>query len=168
MKNTTSRLMGIGFVLLTALLALASCRAIALPGRQGATPTPAATGTPTAVPTTASTATPTEVLCPEATPEYFDVYAVISPTDQLSQVVSVELGNGETITITSESGTFAAPVELYPTEIEITLLPNTTHNLTVEGKVREVQHGDCTYGGYVLATTRDRDGQPLIIEQRQP
>ncbi|MEZ4518598.1 MAG: hypothetical protein R3C44_17845 [Chloroflexota bacterium] len=114
------------------------------------------------------TPTPTQIMCPEATPEYFDVYAVTSPTDQLTQVISAELGNGETITVTTESGVFTAPVDTYPTEIEITLLPNTTHNLTVEGKVREVQQGDCTYGGYTLSTTRDRDGQPLVIEQNQP
>lgn len=172
MKTTTVKWIGYGFLLLIALQVLAACSNITLPGRQRQTPTPVATSTPTAtptaVPTTAPTATPTQALCPQATPEYFDVYPVTSPTGQLSQVVSVELGNGETITITTESGTFTAPVELFPTEIEIPLLPNTTHNLTVEGKVREVQQGDCTYGGYVLTTTRDRDGQPLVIEQRQP
>jgi hypothetical protein len=115
-------------------------------------------------------ATPTQeaVLCPEATPEYFDVYSLTSPTDATSQVVSAELGNGEVITITTESGTFVAPVTTFPTEITVDLLPNTTHNLTVEGRVREIQQGDCTYGGYTLTTTRDRDGQPLVIEQRGP
>lgn len=115
-------------------------------------------------PTEESTAFP----CPVATPEYFAVDPVTSPTDQLSQIITVDLGNGETITITTESGTFTAPFDTFPMEIEIDLLPDTTHNLTVEGKVREVVQGDCTYGGYILSTTRDRYGDPLVIEQNQP
>jgi hypothetical protein len=106
--------------------------------------------------------------CPIATPEFFFVEPVTSPTDQLTQTITVDLGNGETITVTTESGTFSAPFDTFPTEIEITLLPNTGHSLTVEGRVREVVQGDCTYGGYVLTTTTDRNGQPLIIEQREP
>lgn len=107
-------------------------------------------------------------LCPVATPEFFLVEPVTSPTDQLSQVLSVDLGNGETITVTSESGVVTVPFDTFPKEIEIPLLPNTTHNLTVEGKVREVIQGDCAYGGYTLSTTTDRNGGPLVIEQRQP
>jgi hypothetical protein len=107
------------------------------------------------------------VECPVATPEFFTVAPVTSPTDQLSQIITVDLGNGETITVTTESGTFTAPFDTFPKEIEITLLPNTTHNLTVEGKVREVVQGDCTYGGYTLSTTTAGDGSPLIIEQRE-
>jgi hypothetical protein len=104
---------------------------------------------------------PTE--CPMATPEFFTVEPVTSPTDQLSQVITVDLGNGEAITVTTESGVFTAPFDTFPKEIEIELLPNTTHNLTVEGKVREVVQGDCTYGGYTLSTTTDRNGAPLVI-----
>lgn len=110
--------------------------------------------------------TPPGVQCPVATPEFFTVEPVTSPTDQLSQVVSVDLGNGETITVTTESGTFTAPFDAFPKEIEITLLPGMTHNLTVEGRVREVVQGECTYGGYSLSTTTDRYGDPLIIEQQ--
>lgn len=106
--------------------------------------------------------------CPLATPEFFRVEPVTSPTDQLSQIITVDLGNGEVITVTAESGTFTAPFDVFPKEIEITLLPNTTHNLTVEGVVREVVQGDCTYGGYTLSTITDRNGDPLVIEQRQP
>ncbi len=109
-----------------------------------------------------------ETPCPLATPEFFVVEPVTSPTDQLSQTITVDLGNGEAITITTESGTFVAPFDTFPKEIEITLLPNTTHNLTVEGKVREVMRGNCPYGGYTLTTTRDRYGEPLVIEQSQP
>ena len=103
--------------------------------------------------------------CPQATPEFFTVEPVTSPTDQLTQAITVDLGNGETITVTTESGTFTAPFDTFPKVITIDLLPNTTHNLTVEGKVREVVQGDCTYGGYVLSTTTDRNGAPLVIEQ---
>ena len=108
---------------------------------------------------------PTE--CPVATPEFFTVEPVTSPTDQLTQVITVDLGNGETITVTTESGVFTAPFDTFPKEIAIDLLPNTTHNLTVEGRVREVVQGDCTYGGYVLSTTTDRNAAPLVIEQNQ-
>lgn len=109
-----------------------------------------------------------EMQCPVATPEFFIVEPVTSPTDQLTQTITVDLGFGETITVTSESGTFSAPFDAFPTEIEITLLPNTTHNLTVEGRVQQVIQGECTYGGYTLSTTTDRNGAPLVIEQRQP
>jgi len=105
--------------------------------------------------------------CPLATPEFFTVEPVTSPTDQLTQIITVDLGFGEVITVTTESGTFTAPFDTFPKEIEITLLPNTTHNLTVEGRVIEVQQGDCIYGGYVLTTTTDRNGKPLVIEQNQ-
>lgn len=110
---------------------------------------------------------PAAVECPVATPEFFTVEPVTSPTDQLSQVITVDLGNGEAITVTSESGTFTVPFDTFPKTIEITLLPNTTHNLTVEGRVREIIQGGCTYGGYTLTATADRNGNPLVIEQRQ-
>lgn len=106
--------------------------------------------------------------CPVATPEFFTVEPVTSPTGELSQVITVDLGNGEAITITTESGTFTAPFDTFPKEIEIALLTDTTHNLSVEGRVKEVTQGDCTYGGYVLRTTTDRYGDPLVIEQTQP
>lgn len=127
------------------------------------------TGEPTVEPTLE---VPTEeseaTLCPQATPEFFYVEPVTSPTDELSQIITVDLGNGEAITITTESGTFAAPFDTFPKEIVITLLPDTTHNLTVEGRVREVVQGECTYGGYTLTTRSDRYGDPLVIEQQQP
>ncbi len=137
----------------------------------GETPYPLATPEPTIEVTVdgqSATEASDEMPCPLATPEFFIVEPVTSPTDQLSQTITVDLGNGEAITITTESGTFTAPFDTFPKEIEITLLPNTTHNLTVEGKVREVMQGNCPYGGYTLTTTRDRYGDPLVIEQNQP
>lgn len=110
--------------------------------------------------------TDAQAQCPLATPEFFLVEPVTSPTDQLSQTITVDLGHGETITVTAESGTFVVPFDAFPKEIEIALLPDTTHNLTVEGKVREVMQGNCTYGGYTLSTTTDRNGDPLTIIQQ--
>ena len=102
--------------------------------------------------------------CPEATPEAFYVEPVTSPTDQMTQVVTVSLGLGESITIESEAGVQTVEAS-FPTLIEVELVPNSENNLTVSGKVQEVQQGDCLYGGYTLTTTRDRYGDPLVIEQ---
>jgi len=125
------------------------------------------TGEPTVGPTLEAPTEESEAaLCPQATPEFFNVEPVTSPTDELSQTITVDLGNGETITITTESGTFAAPFDTFPKEIEIDLLPDTIHNLTVEGRVREVVQGECVYGDYMLRTTTDRYGDPLVIEQQ--
>ncbi|MEZ4539685.1 MAG: hypothetical protein R3C43_06840 [Chloroflexota bacterium] len=136
--------------------------------REAASPGAEPTLGPTADSQQPATEASDETPCPLATPEFFVVEPVTSPTDQLSQTILVDLGNGEAITITTESGTFTAPFDAFPKEIEIALLPNTTHNLTVEGKVREVVQGNCSYGGYTLTTTRDRYGEPLVIEQQQP
>ncbi len=119
----------------------------------------------TAVAPDKETETPTPYPCPQATPELLAVEPVTSPTDADSQIITVRLGNGETITITAESGTVSAPAT-FPTEIELPLSPQTVHNLTVSGKVREIQQGNCTYGGYTLSTTTDKNGDPLIIETR--
>ncbi|MCB8986543.1 MAG: hypothetical protein H6661_02195 [Ardenticatenaceae bacterium] len=110
-------------------------------------------------------ATPTSYPCPQATPELLSVEPVTSPTDAASQIVTVTLGNGELITITSEAGEVSGTA-VYPAELEVPLLPQTVHHLTVAGKVREVAQGDCTYGGYVLTTTTDINGDALIIERR--
>ncbi|MBK8990047.1 MAG: hypothetical protein IPM39_28960 [Chloroflexi bacterium] len=103
--------------------------------------------------------------CPQATPELLAVQPVTSPTNAESQIVSVTLGNGTLITITAESGTVGGTAA-FPTELEFPLLPQTVHHLTVSGQVREVVQGDCTYGGYVLSTTTDINGSPLVIERR--
>lgn len=150
-SSTTRLLIIIGLVLILGLLVW-----WLVAGRDGASDG--------ATPDTGS-GSPTE--CPRATPEFFTVEPVTSPTDQLTQVITVDLGNGETITVTSESGVFTAPFDTFPKEITIDLLPDTTHNLTVEGRVREVVQGDCTYGGYTLSTTMDRNGGPLVIQQRE-
>jgi hypothetical protein len=115
--------------------------------------------------TAVTTPTPSPYPCPQATPELLAVQPVTSPTDLASQIISVTLGNGELITITAESGVVAATA-VYPTELELPLLPQTVHHLTVTGQVRTVVQGECTYGGYILTTTTDINGDPLVIERR--
>ena len=144
------------------------------PGGPTLTPTRTATPTPTAGTPATTTATPSAspTLCPLATPELLAVDPVTSPTDQLSQVVKVYIGNGEAVTITTVSGVFVAMGSFSsssPANVTVTLLPNTTHDLTVQARVRQVTGpGGCVYGGYTLTTTRDRNGNLLRIVQSQP
>jgi WD40 repeat protein len=110
-----------------------------------------------------ATATP----CPQATPELLAVDPVTSPTDHLSQIITVHMGNTEIVTITAESGVFTGVGS--PAQVEVVLLPDTVHHLEVVAKVREVrQSSGCVYGGYALRTRRDRNGAPLLIQQGQP
>jgi hypothetical protein len=94
------------------------------------------------------------------------VEPVTSPTDQLSQVVTVDLGLGEQVTILTESGTFIDTTS--PFQVEVTLLPNTVHHLEVRGKVKQVWTNGCMYGGYTLITRVDHYGAPLTIVQGVP
>jgi WD40 repeat protein len=104
-------------------------------------------------------------LCPQATAEFLAVEPVTSPTEALSQVVTVRMGTMEAVTITAESGVFTAPDGL----VTVDLLPNTVHHLEVTAKVRQTTGSSgCTYGGYTLSTTRDKAGAPLVIVQGQP
>ena len=95
---------------------------------------------------------------------------VTSPTGQFTQVVTVRLGNGEAVTVTAESGRFATVGDFdayfHPASVTVALLPNTVHHLEVFGQVRVVEHDGCVYGGYTLSTRRDKNGAPLVIEQR--
>ena len=119
-SSTTRLLIIIGLVLILGLLVW-----WLVAGRDGASDG--------ATPDTGS-GSPTE--CPRATPEFFTVEPVTSPTDQLTQVITVDLGNGETITVTSESGVFTAPFDTFPKEITIDLLPDTTQEQGVEAMQR--------------------------------
>jgi len=127
------------------------------------TPTRTRTVTPTRTPT------PTPTFCALATAEPLWVEPVTSPTDQLSQVITVRAGNSEAVTVTLESGTFAITgnfTTMNPALVTINLLPNTTHHLTVSARIKTVVGtGGCTYGGYSLSTTQDRYGAPLTIAQ---
>jgi hypothetical protein len=109
------------------------------------------------------TATP----CPQATPELLAVDPVTSPTDRLSQTITVRMGNTEVVTVTAESGVFTGVGS--PAQVEVVLLPDTTHHLYVVAQVKEITRSDgCVYGGYTLQTRRDRDGAPLVIQQGRP
>jgi hypothetical protein len=124
-------------------------------------PTPTRTPTPSLTPTN----------CPQPTAEPLWVEPVTSPTDQLSQEVTVRIGNGEAVTITVESGIFTTTgtfnASANPARITVKLLPNVTHHLHVTARVRRVgSPGGCQYGGYTLSTDRDRQGAPLTIVQQ--
>jgi hypothetical protein len=130
---------------------------------------------PTATPTATTdlqatgTAPPTTPSCPIPTAEPFWVDPVTSPTDQLSQVIVVYIGNGEEVTVVTESGTFTVTGDFGRYSVEITLLPNTVHHLRVFARVRIVpQENGCIYGGYTLETTVDGQGAPLTIVQGEP
>jgi len=116
---------------------------------------------------TVPTLTPT--FCPVTTPEPLWVEPVTSPTDQITQVITVGLGNGEWVNVAAESGTFTVtgPFNAYsqPALVEMALLPNTTHHLRVTGRVRVIKSNGCVYGGYTLSTIWDRFGGPLVITQ---
>jgi len=127
-----------------------------LPGETTSTPTTTATGIPTS--------------CPQGTPEPLWVEPVTSPTNRLTQTITVRIGNGAAVTVTAESGVFSAmgsfDAYAHPAQVEMALLANTTHHLRVYATVRTVNQGGCVYGGYTLATDRDRHGAPLVIVQQ--
>ena len=132
------------------------------------TPTPSATPTETLTPTMTPSATP--ILCPQPTPEPLWVDPVISPTDLLAQTLIVRIGNGDAVTVTAESGVFTSTGSFgtygNPAAVELRLLPDTIHHLSVAAHVRRViQWGGCVYGDYTLNTDRDRNGAPLAIQQ---
>ena len=120
-----------------------------------------------------STFTPIAPPPPPATPEPLWVEPVISPTDQLTQVIVVYIGYGEEVTVTTEAGEFTVTGDFNaytnPAKVEITLLPNTVNHLEVTAKVRIIDAGNgYTYGGYTLRTTSDRQGASLTIIQGTP
>lgn len=107
------------------------------------------------------------------TPEPFWVEPPTSPTDALTQDLVVYIGNGEEVTVITESGEFTAKGNFNaygnPAVVTITLLPDTVHYLKVIAKVKADQQcsgTDC--GGYTLSTTLDRNGNPLVIVQGSP
>ena len=95
---------------------------------------------------------------------------VTSPTDLLSQTLIVRIGNGDAVTVTTASGVFTRTGVFgtygNPAEVELSLLADTTHHLSVAAHVRRVTNwGGCVYGDYTLSTDRDRNGAPLVIRQ---
>jgi hypothetical protein len=135
------------------------------PTASGAVPTQPTRAEPSG-PTLTAGVSPEPTLCPQATPEWLRVEPVTSPTDQLSQTVTVIMGNLDVVTITAESGVFTGTGS--PALVDVTLLPDTVHHLDVVARVKELWQQGCPYGGYTLRTTRDKNGVPLVIEQGQP
>ncbi len=123
----------------------------------------------TLTPTPTPTVSPTPTRCPSTTPEPLWVEPVISPTNLLTQTITVRIGNGEAVTVTTESGVFTATGSFNaygsPARVTVDLLAGVTHNLEVRARVRKIEQAGCIYGGYTLYTARDRYGQPLVIEQ---
>ena len=95
---------------------------------------------------------------------------MISPTDLLTQTLIVRIGNGDAVTVTTASGVFTRTGSFgtygNPAAVEVSLLADTTHHLSVAAHVRRVINwGGCVYGDYTLSTDRDRNGAPLVIQQ---
>lgn len=107
--------------------------------------------------------------CPMATSELPPVVTgLVSPTDQLSQVITVTMNLMEEVVITTESGIYRAKGENGSARVEVKLLPNTLNHLLVEATVKRVISNGCEYGGYTLRTDSDLQGRPLIIQQGKP
>jgi hypothetical protein len=115
--------------------------------------------------------TPIKALtCATVTPEPLWVDPVKSPTDAFTQVVTVWIGHGECVTVSTKSGTFTSlgdfDADKNPALVTIDLLTNTLHFLSVTGTIRHISASDgCIYGGYNLYTWYDRYGKPLVIAQ---
>jgi hypothetical protein len=95
---------------------------------------------------------------------------VLSPTDRLTQTVTVFIGNGDQVAVVSESGVYTATGQFdahsNPARVVIDLLPDQVHHLTVHAHVRRIQVGPCVMGDYTLSTQVDANGKPLVIQQR--
>ncbi|RPI94107.1 MAG: hypothetical protein EHM40_07675 [Chloroflexi bacterium] len=126
------------------------------------------TNTPTSTPTLTRTPTPTTTACALPTPQPLWVEPVTSPTDQTSQVITVRVGYGDSVTVTHEFGSATVTGDFStsnPALVTVPLQANATHHLSVSAHVRSVTIGGCTYSDYTLITTNDRFGAPLTIVQ---
>ncbi|MCC7448617.1 MAG: protein kinase [Anaerolineae bacterium] len=140
------------------------------------TPTRTPTDTPTATPTASDTPTPTFTFtptpCPQPTPELLLVDPIPSITQRDSLIITVRIGNGEKVEVSSEAGTFEATGNYSlnnPAQIAVKLAPDTTNHLTVVATVKQVKNANgCIYDSYTLTTRAARDGSPLEIVQQTP
>jgi hypothetical protein len=126
------------------------------------------TNTPTSTPTLTRTPTPTTTACALPTPQPLWVEPVTSPTDQTSQVITVRVGYGDSVTVTHEFGSATVTGDFStsnPALVTVPLQANATHHLRVSAHVRSVTIGGCTYSDYTLITANDRFGAPLTIVQ---
>ena len=137
----------------------------ALDGGTGPTNTPTGpTGTPTRTPTRTATATvtPTGTTCTPPTAEALRVSPVTSPVTGTTQVVTVTLGHGSSVTVTDEAGSFTSTTPVGNVfSVTVNLVPNSTNHLQVQGSV--------TYSAgcppYTLSTSVDTSGNALTIVQ---
>lgn len=111
-----------------------------------------------------ATITNTPFNCPVPTQALVYVDLVTSPTNLLTQVVTVSLHNGDVVTITAESGTFVMTgTDFF--QVPVALFANTTHHLNVAAHVRALNQGGCIYGNYTVFANTDENGAPLTIVQ---
>lgn len=102
--------------------------------------------------------------CPIPTPEYLAVEPLPLRTDQAFVTISVTISNGEQVTITSEYASVTAAERF--DSIRVPLKAGKTQHFTVAARVRQMGGPDgCSYGGYTLTTTSDRNGLPLTVTQ---
>jgi PKD repeat protein len=131
-------------------------------------PTQAPTCTPTPVITVI---TPTPTLTLTRTPTVFcgfptaalltTVSPVTSPTNATTQVITVPLSGGISITVISEAGTFTSTTSVNNVfSVTVDLVPNSVNHLHVQGQIAV---GSCTYN--TSSTTIDKNGNPLTIVQ---
>jgi hypothetical protein len=124
-----------------------------------ATTGPTVTRTRTSTPTV--TRTPT-ISCVLPTAENMQVAPVTSPTSAITQVITVTLNNGISVSVTGPAGTFTSTTPVGGVfSVTVTLVANSTNTLTVQGMV-QVSPG-CTYN---LSKSVDINGNPLTIVQQ--
>ena len=123
--------------------------------------TPTGTGptlTPTITPTFTRTITKTPT-CAAPTQERLLVSPVTSPSTSASQVITVTLGHGQAVYVTSEAGSFTAPAPVGNVyTVTVSLVAGANH-LQVQGVVS--YSAGCP--PYSLFTTVDSSGNPLTI-----
>src|SRR3972149_3430547 len=88
---------------------------------------PATEAATTAAPPVVTTAAATTPACPPPTLEPLLVEPAVSPTNQLNAIIVVRIGNGDQVTVASESGTFQVSGNFSvnaPAQVTIPLLPN--------------------------------------------
>jgi endoglucanase len=116
-----------------------------------------------------NTPTPTSTSCAQATAEPLWVDPVTSPTNQTSQVITVRVGNSDSVTVTHEFGSTTLTGNFSTTNPALVTVPlqaNATHHLTVSAHIKSVPGpGGCSYGNYTLSTGNDRYGALLTIIQ---
>jgi hypothetical protein len=107
--------------------------------------------------------------CLAATPEPFWVEPVTPITDEAEVMVEVHIGNGEKVTVVTETGAWmeVGPFGVnQPALVRVRLVPDTTHHLEVTAWVAETTGpGGCKQGGYTLSTKVDKYGVPLLVMQ---